>query len=69
MISKYELPEFVGQLIDIFEDFLEERNVVLENSEREEDEDAAIIYGTDYGELQSAIEFMLDAWHLVKNFD
>ena len=47
--------EFIGQIIDIFEDFLGERGVTLPNDEREQDEDAAIIYGTDYGQLQTEL--------------
>ena len=47
--------EFIGQIIDIFEDFLEERGVTLPNDEREQDEDAAIIYGTDYDQLQTEL--------------
>lgn len=47
--------EFIGQIIDIFEDFLEEREVTLPNDEREQDEYAAIIYGTDYDQLQTEL--------------
>ena len=48
--------EFVGQIIDIFEDFLEERGVMITNSEREEsaEDNSAIIYGSDYGELSDS---------------
>ena len=68
-VSRNDLPEFLGQIIDIFEDFLEERNIDLQNSERDERDDpenAAIIYGTDYGELQSELEEMLTAWKVVQ---
>ena len=54
--------EFVGQVIDIFEDFLEEKGVVLNNSECDQDENAAIIYGSDYGELYQQIEELLVNW-------
>lgn len=47
--------EFIGQIIDIFENFLEERGVTLPNDEREQDEYAAIIYGTDYSQLQTEL--------------
>ncbi len=59
--------EFAGQVIDIFEDFLEEKGVVIENEEKDDDPDAGDvrIYGSDYGELQSQIEEMLIAWHLL----
>ena len=54
--------EFVGQIIDIFEDFLEDHNVTLDNSEKEQDPDAAIIYGSDYGDLYQQIEELLVNW-------
>lgn len=69
--------EFVGQIIDIFEDFLEERGVSFPEtrqmmidagcSEEEADENDAIIYGDYYGELQSQIEAMLGNWDLLED--
>ena len=59
--------EFIGQIIDIFEDFLEEKNIDIPNPEKEEDEnltDAAIIFGSDYGELSDRIEFMMKNWKI-----
>lgn len=64
-VQEHEKAEFLGQIIDIFEDFLEERGVMLDNPEREEDDDAAIIYGTDYGELQSQLEDLMVGWRLM----
>ena len=64
-VQEHEKAEFLGQIIDIFEDFLEERGVRLDNPEREEDDDAAIIYGTDYGELQSQLEALMVGWRLM----
>lgn len=73
VINRMELPEFIGQIIDIFEDFLEEKGVALENPEKQEavddgtDPDSiAIIYGTDYGALQDDLETMLRNWELIK---
>lgn len=72
MIPMHEIPEFVGQIIDAFEDFLAERNIVLPNDEINEAvadgadaDEVAIIYGSDYGQLQSAIEEILSQWKLV----
>ena len=51
--------EFVGQLIDIFEDFLDSKNIKLENDEKEDNDDAecvANIYGSDYGILQNDLD-------------
>lgn len=64
-VQEHEKAEFLGQIIDIFEDFLEERGVMLDNPEGEEDDDAAIIYGTDYGELQSQLEELMVNWRLM----
>lgn len=62
--------EFVGQIIDIFEDFLDEKGIILDNPERDEDEDldpeeAANIFGSDYGIIQTRLEDMLDNWNTV----
>lgn len=58
--------EFLGQIIDIFEDFLEERGVMFPNEERDQDPDnAAIIYGTDYGYLSEALEALMIGWDLM----
>lgn len=72
MIQGHDIPEFVGQIIDAFEDFLAERNIVLPNDEIDgavadgsDADEVAIIYGTDYGQLQSAIEEILSQWSLV----
>lgn len=46
--------ETLGVMADVVEDFLEEKGITKEdipNDERENDPDAAIIYGSDYDEL------------------
>ena len=46
--------ETLGVMVDVVEDFLEEKGITKEdipNDEREDDPDAAIIYGSDYDEL------------------
>ncbi len=63
-IPENDKAEFVGQVIDIFEDFLDEKHIVLDNDEKAEDEDAANIYGTDYGYLQQQLEELLRNWNL-----
>ena len=66
MINVKDLPEYIGQIIDLFEDFLEEKGVEIENDERDEDDYAAIIYGTDYGYLQDSLEQIMRNWGQVK---
>ena len=48
MVKTNDRAEFIGQIIDIFEDFLEEKGIEIPNDDRE-DENDAIIYGLDYG--------------------
>lgn len=54
-----ETHEFVGCIIEIFEEFLEERGIDIPNDEKNEDPDASTIYGSDYGELENGITALL----------
>ena len=58
--------EFLGNIIDIFEDFLENKNIDIENPEKDDEEDAAIIYGSDYDELQDELEIMMRNWEIIE---
>lgn len=71
-ITPENQPEFIGQVIDIFEDFLAEKGVTLDNPEIQEAVDngedmegLAIIYGSDYGILQDALTSMFKAWKVI----
>lgn len=74
IISKENTPEFIGQIIDIFEDFLADKNIEIPNPEKEDDRDSyenpdeeiAILYGSDYGELQTALENTMEHWGILK---
>ena len=57
--------EFLGCIIDVFEDFLTEKGIEIQNDEKEEDEDAAIIYGTDYDNLESSLESLLIQYNVL----
>ena len=57
--------ELIGCIVDIFEDFLEEKGVKISNEERDENNSEAIIYGIDYGILSEQIESTLRAWDLI----
>ena len=63
-----EKAEFIGEIIDIFEDFLEEKGITIPNPEKDEDdeENAAIIYGSDYGIIQDALELMMRNWKITE---
>jgi len=59
-IKEQDLQEFIGQIIDVFEDFLDDRKIQVDNPEQKETDDpVAIIYGSDYGELRDKIENIL----------
>lgn len=50
----FSVPEFLGVLIDILEDWLDKKGITpddIPNDEREDTDDAAIIYGSDYDYL------------------
>lgn len=55
IIKSYDQGELSGQLIDILEDILEENNISILNDEHENSSEEAIIYGSDYDELNDAI--------------
>ena len=63
-----EQPEFFGQIIDCFDDFLEEQDVRLPRSVKEMEEDeagdgnAARIYGSDYDDLNDKIQATIKNW-------
>ena len=71
-IKPEDLPEFIGQIIDTFEDFLDEKGVFIKNLERDADEEitgennCAIIYGEDYGRIADDIRNILVGWKLIK---
>ena len=72
MITHENQPEFIGQIIDIFEDFLTEKGVTLNNpeiqeaiDEGEDPKDLAIISGSDYSSLQDSLTAMLTEWHVL----
>ena len=56
--------EFVGQIIDIFEDFLTEKKVDLYNADKQGEPDEAIIYGNDYDFLAKEIRILMDNWNV-----
>ena len=62
-LDEYNKEEFYGQTIDIFEDFLDERGIIINNNESEEEENKAIIYGSDYDELHDKINDLIVKWN------
>lgn len=71
-MKEAEETEFVGQIIDIVDDFLEARNVSLPVSEKAKEEDgialnnSAVICGSDYDELADKFKGLLKSWAIVR---
>ncbi len=68
MVDNNRLPEFKGQIIDIFEDYCDENDIAIENAERveynketgfEEGENDVKIFGADYDALGDKITSFL----------
>lgn len=51
--------ETIAPIIEIFEDFLEDKGIVIENDEKGQSESPSNIYGTDWGNLCDRIETYL----------
>ena len=65
-LENSEKLELLCGIIETFENFLDDRGIVIENDEKEEDpESASNIYGTDYGDLESEIESVLQKYGLL----
>ena len=74
MLKSVDMPEVIGQIIDTFEDFLEEKGVKIPNEEKQEaisqgedPESIAILYGSDYGNLEDQIREILENWNLMSD--
>lgn len=68
-VQSNDEPEFIGRLVDIMEDFLYKKGVMIDNPERDEDgdEDAAIIYGSDYDALADEFRHVMRAYHFLSD--
>ena len=65
-LTQADKEELYGQFIDLFEDFLEERNVCFADpKEKDTSEKDAVITGDDYDELKQNIESLLVNWNLI----
>lgn len=64
-MNQEDRKEIIGQIIDIFEDFLSDRNIRLDNKHCEVGSNDAIIYGKNYVRIKNDIESLLNEWELV----
>lgn len=62
VVKQNDRTEFLGQIIDVFEDFLESKGIDIPNDDKDQSDFPAIIYGMDYGEIQSGIEAIMVNW-------
>ena len=71
-LKKADISELVGQMIDIFEDFLEDKGTEpFPNKESTYDENLdgkidAVLYGSDYDALASSIKATLKSWGIIR---
>lgn len=71
MINQNNKTEFIGNIIDIFEDFLDEKGVTLESPERDDEMEldggtTANIYGSDYDSISDSLEALLRGWKVIE---
>jgi len=55
--------ELVGDMLDLVEDLLDEKDITVPSDDREGDEDEARLYGMEYSRLLDAFEGMLDYYY------
>lgn len=53
------LNEYKQEIIELFEEFLESRGIDIPNDEKDEDDWASTIYGSDYDELMDGLSWIL----------
>ena len=57
-----DMPEFIGQIVDMFEDYLDNNNMpMIPNDERDADDpkNPVYIWGDDYDEISNEVEYRL----------
>lgn len=50
------------EIVELFEEFLDERGIKIENIDKEQDENAANIYGLDYADLFYGIQDLIQKY-------
>lgn len=68
-IRKGDEAEFIGQMIDIFEDFLKEKGVDIPNPDREEEDTQACIFSDDYDKIADGLRTTLKSWKVLESDD
>ena len=70
-VIQEEEEEFIGQIIDTFEDFLDDKDVIIPNEERDTDEDldaemSVNIYGADYDYISDELRKIFRRWNIIR---
>mgnify|MGYP007069969551 CR=1 FL=1 len=74
-IPEGEVPEFTGQIIDIFNDFLTEHGISRYDLGNQESVDpldesdyeySVVIFGSQYDEIAGSVKSMLEYWDLIE---
>ena len=71
-ITKEDRKEFIGQVIDVFEDFLDKKGIIISNDERDIDSDlepegSTNIYGNDYDSIREKLEKLFINWSVLED--
>lgn len=62
-MNNSERMELLCSLVEVFEDWLDDKGIVVENEEKQED--SSNIYGEDYFILESRLGHVLEDWNLI----
>lgn len=71
MTGQNDKTELIGGIIDIFEDFLDEKGATLEPPEESDEMEldggtTANIYGSDYDSISDSLESLLRGWKVIE---
>ena len=59
-LDEANMAEFKGQIIDVFEDYLAEKDISIPSDERPDDESSAILYGDYYDRIADEVAFICE---------
>lgn len=57
------------EIIDVFENYLDEKGIVIDNPEKEGVDDPANIFGDEYGNLETEVNKVLIRWKIITKED
>ena len=66
IINKMNKPELIGNIIDIFEDFLDDKGIIIPNPEKDEDPELDMESPEDYDSLSTSLENLLRSWSIAE---